>query len=280
MSRARQRRLYLLWARPAASLSVLAASGVLEALGRGAGLPYDLLITASLAVAVVYALAATRLPDEVVLPPSLVVDTAIVATATVLLDREGLLVLGYFWILAVSAFLVRPAEVLGLTGLSAGAAVGAGIATDADAVTLVNAPLVLVLVGGVLALLSRGFLSAERELTRERALDGMALRISERVRATLDVDAILVHVVHELGSALGVTRCLIRLAPREGESQHVYQWTGEHVEAVGPEMPPFLRHLLDSGEPLVIADSVSADAEARDFLDRLGTRAYLAYPIS
>lgn len=44
MTRARQRRLYLLWARPAGSLSVLAASGVLEAVGRGPGTPYDVLI--------------------------------------------------------------------------------------------------------------------------------------------------------------------------------------------------------------------------------------------
>jgi len=280
VTRARQRRLYLLWARPAASLAVLAASGVLEVVGEGPGTPYDVLIAASLGAAVVYALAAERLPDELVLPPSLVVDTAIVATATVLLDREGLLVLGYFWILAVSAFLVRPREVLGLTGLAAGAAIAAGVAMEADAVTLVNAPLVLVLVGGVLSLLAHGFLTAERELTRERALDATALRISERVRATLDVDTVLVHVVEELGPALSLTRCIIRLAPREGEPEHVYQWTREHVEAIGPEAPAFLRRLLDEKDPLVVPDSEAADAEVRDFLDRIGTRAYVAYPIS
>ena len=280
MTRARQRRLYLLWARPAASLSVLVASGVLETVGSGPGVAYDVLIAASLGAAIVYALAAERFPDELVLPPSLVVDTAIVATATVLLDREGLLVLGYFWILAVSAFLVRPREVVGLTGLTAGAAIAAGVATDADAVTLVNAPLVLALVGGVLAALARGFLTAERELTRERAFDATALRISERVRATLDVDTVLVHVVEELGPALGLTRCLIRLAPLEGAPEHVYQWTREHVEAIGPEAPPFLRRLLDAEDPLVVPDSETADEEVRDFLDRIGTRAYVAYPIS
>ena len=281
MSRARQRRLYLLRARPAASLVVLAASVALEAAGRGPGTAFTVLIAASLVVAGTYALATRSLGDDAVLGASLVFDTAIVAVASLLLDREALFALGYFWIVGATAFLLGARDTVLLTGLSVAALVGVHLAPGEgpDVVTVALGATVLGLVGGVLAALARGFEHAELDLARDRVLDATALRISERVRATLDLDAVLAHVVEELGPALGLMRCLIRTASAEAVRQPVHEWVREGVRPIGGELPPLLARVLEARRPLVVASPEEADGEAQEFLEQEGVVAFLAYPV-
>ena len=122
----------------------------------------------------------------------------------------------------------------------------------------------------------------EAALDRER----LVAQISRRVRSELDLDALLQVAVQEVGNAVGVTRCFIRL----GESEDLpiqAEWDAPGVEPIGAASRRLPVSNLAARERRTVAlgDIVTAPElddqtlGGREILVDLGTRAVLATPI-
>ena len=121
----------------------------------------------------------------------------------------------------------------------------------------------------------RSAVALQEALERERLI----ARIGADMRSALDLDAVLDVTARELGVALGLSRCLVRLG-----DQLAAEWSAEGLEPVGGggrDLP--VTNLAQSGRrTTAVADVDTApelDAEERDRLLELGSRAALATPI-
>jgi PAS domain S-box-containing protein len=120
-------------------------------------------------------------------------------------------------------------------------------------------------------------------LERERLM----AEVSHRVRSELDLDAVLQVAVEEVGQAVGVSRCFIRLG-EAGEALPVRaEWEAPGFEPVGDhaERLPVLNLAARERRTVAIEDIVTApelddpSLGSRQTLVDLGTRAALAVPI-
>ncbi|HEX6664453.1 MAG TPA: GAF domain-containing protein [Gaiellaceae bacterium] len=116
-------------------------------------------------------------------------------------------------------------------------------------------------------------------LERERVV----ARISARVRSELDIDELLRVAVVEVGTALGVDRCHIRIG---AEGEVTAQWTAPSVEPIGKAHPLPVSGLAARRRQTVAIEDVERAPElddpslgGREPLRTMGSRAALAVPI-
>jgi PAS domain S-box-containing protein len=123
----------------------------------------------------------------------------------------------------------------------------------------------------------------EAALEREK----LVAEISRRVRSELDVDSLLQVAVTEVGRALGVGRCFVRLG-EEGEQGPIEaEWDGPGVEPIGASADRLPISNLSARERRTVALSDILTAPelddptlgGRETLTDLGTRSGLATPI-
>ena len=120
-------------------------------------------------------------------------------------------------------------------------------------------------------------------LDRER----LVAEISRRVRSEHDLDAVLQVAVGEVGRAVGVARCFIRLGEPGGSLPIRAEWHGEGVEPIGDsaERLPASNLAARERRTIAIADVGQAleldefHPAGRQTLLTLGTRSVLATPI-
>jgi two-component system, OmpR family, phosphate regulon sensor histidine kinase PhoR len=138
-------------------------------------------------------------------------------------------------------------------------------------------------------------LASEAAVALERARSASALHealdrerlvssIAHKVRSELDLEALLHVGVEELGRALGLTRCFVRLGEEGGVLTIEAEWTGDGLEPVGrpeAERLPVSNIAARTGKTAAIADvEAEFQSEDRDVLAALGTRSALATPIA
>jgi PAS domain S-box-containing protein len=116
-------------------------------------------------------------------------------------------------------------------------------------------------------------------LDRERLLTSIALK----VRSELDLDALMRVAIEELGRALGLSRCLVRLGEEGTPLKIEAEWTAKGLEPVGQsdtERLPVSNLAARTGRTAAVADvDLEFQGEDRDVLRGLGSRAVLATPI-
>src|SRR4051812_11570235 len=127
---------------------------------------------------------------------------------------------------------------------------------------------------------ARSASALQEALERERLLSSIA----RKVRSELDFDSVIRVAVEETGTALGATRCLVRLGSEPEELRIAAEWVAEGFEAVREEdagLLPAFNLAVDSGKTVAWADvAENLDGDARDALLELGTRSVLATPIA
>ncbi|HWI63062.1 MAG TPA: EAL domain-containing protein [Symbiobacteriaceae bacterium] len=113
----------------------------------------------------------------------------------------------------------------------------------------------------------------------------LLMQIANAVRSTLDLCEVLQTSVMQLGQALSVDRCFIRLADDQSGLPVVSEYVAKgalSVSTLGP-LPPSL--IMTTGKGSVIPDlwlepALTAEAQhQKELLGRLGTRASMAAPI-
>jgi signal transduction histidine kinase len=279
----RQERIFLYWARPAASLIAFVFFGLLDAATGEVGGVFLSILALTLPAAVLYALAARHYAPASVLAVGLAVDTLLIGAMGAALHRPDLIAIGYFWSIALGAFLVGPRATLAYSMLGAGLTVGVPVAFDfgVGAVTLATNVLLLCLIGGILAVFSRYARAAELELARDRANDAAALGIAERVRSSLALAGVLEAAVDEIGRALHASRCVIRLAPGTDGSMPLYQWFAPGMPELSLAIPPPpVMRVFETADPLVVEDARQADEETREFAAAVHVRSLLVQPVT
>jgi two-component system phosphate regulon sensor histidine kinase PhoR len=120
-------------------------------------------------------------------------------------------------------------------------------------------------------------------LDRERLLS----EVARRVRSELDLDALFQVAVEEVGRALGVTRCFIRLEDESGALPVRAEWDAPGIESLRPAANrlPVSNLAARERRTVLIEDALTAaelddlSLGGRDTLAALGTRSALATPI-
>ena len=191
-------------------------------------------------------------------------------------------VVGYFWALALSAFLCRAQETLGYTALAIACAliVPPAAGFHVDGVALTTNVLVLALIGVILAHLSHTTRQTQAELDRERTFDASALRIAELVHSSVNLNRVLSLAVEELGKACGAARAVLRLAQTEQGWPGLLQWQRPGLaplEHFGPPEP--IERIFATGEPLVVDDVSEADPQTRTALEGADRRSVVGLPV-
>jgi PAS domain S-box-containing protein len=123
----------------------------------------------------------------------------------------------------------------------------------------------------------------EAALERER----FVAQISRRVRSELDLDALLEVAVREVGAALGLARCFIRLGEVTQALPIKAEWDAPGFEPIGSssERLPVSNLAARERRTVTIADVATApelddgSLGARETLVELGTRSVVATPI-
>jgi PAS domain S-box-containing protein len=123
----------------------------------------------------------------------------------------------------------------------------------------------------------------EAALDRERLI----AEISRRVRSELDVDSLLEVAVEELGRALGVARCFVRLGDPDGQLPIQAEWDAPGAQPIGGLAERLAVSNLAARErrTVALADILTASElddptlGGREALTDLGTRAVLVTPI-
>src|SRR5215218_1020353 len=155
-----------------------------------------------------------------------------------------------------------------------------GLVIDAMPVTIVAGCLVLAITGAILAGLSYQWHAAQRALAGERAADAAALRITERIRSSLDVCDVLQATVDELGPAVAVDRCVLRLAPRPNASAPAYEWRRPGLTGVvRPRPPAAVLRVFETRRPVLVSDVDDADEDLQSYLRSIGDGSMIAYPV-
>jgi signal transduction histidine kinase len=274
----RQQLDFMRFGSPGAALIALLVFGVYDLFDPSTRMHLLLgLLAVALVVAGLGVLALRRWPVGLVTRATLAVDIGLIAVMIAVLGEDALLVLPYYGPLAFSALLfgVRETAAATLLGVVAGAVVG--VIIDANPVTIVASCLVLAITGAILGWLSHGFHRAERELAAERAADAAALRITARIRSSLNLDEVLQATVEELGPACEADRCLLRLAPQPSGSGALYEWHRDELSPWHPASPPaFVQRVVEAAEPISIAD---VTVRGIDLPAGLAARSIVGYPI-
>ena len=252
----RQQLAFLRWGRPGAALASLLVFVLFELFDPHSRIPLLIgLIVLALAVSGLSLLALRRWSVGTVARATLTFDIVLIAVVIAVIDEDALLIVPFFAPVAFAALLFGPVETALFSLLGVASAIVIGPIIDATTITIIASSLVLAITGAVLAGLSLAGHTAQRELAAERATDRAALRITERIRSSLDVDEILQLTVEELGPVCDADRCLIRRAPRAGGSSPLYEWHRDGVSPWHPEAgESVIRQVFEGKERVVVAD--------------------------
>jgi signal transduction histidine kinase len=257
--------------------------GTLELVDGSRNVERLLIVLAAASIAApVYLLAARRLPLGPLVTGVLVLDTLFIAAMEAALRNPNVPVVGYFWALALSAFVCGPAETLGFTLLAIACAlvVPPVAGFHVDSVALTTGTLVLALIGGILAYLSRSAQKSEAQLARDRAADAAALHLAELVHSSLNLDRVLSVGVAELGRACDASHAALRLAPGDDGWPRLYQWHRPGSRPFDHPVPPEpVQRMFASGETIVVHDLDDADEEMLAYLGQEHARAFVAVPV-
>ena len=280
-----QQRQFLMLGRPGAFVVAFVGFGIATLVSEKPALDHFMvvLVGALLFTQVPAWIALARgVPTEHVARAVLLSDIVMVAALTAALNTESLLAVAFFAPIAFSALMFGARFTLLLTSLAILAIlVVAYTFIEPDGVTLLANLVVLAVTGGILAGLSGEIHTAHAQLARDRASDAAALAVAERVTFPQTLGDVLRPSVEELGRATGATRCLVRLRPRPDGTAPVYEWDRPGAEPAGPPRPsPSIRHVFESGEPLVLNDARKADPETRAWAEEIGARALVAWPVT
>jgi GAF domain-containing protein/anti-sigma regulatory factor (Ser/Thr protein kinase) len=123
----------------------------------------------------------------------------------------------------------------------------------------------------------------EAALERER----LVAEISRRVRSELDLDAVLHVAVEEVGRAVGLARCFIRLGEPGDALPIASEWDAPGVEPIGrsadrlpvSNLAARERRTIAVGDVLAAPELEDLSLGGRETLTDLGSRAVLATPI-
>ena len=277
----RQQLQFVRFARPGSVLCALAVFGVYELVAPSARVGRMLgLLLVALVVSALDVLALRRFPVGLVARVTLALDIVLIAFMVLVLDEPALLVVPYYAPVAFAALLFGPRETAFYTVLGGLAAIAIGLAIDASGIAIVASVLVLGVTGAVLSALSGEVHAAHAKLAEERAHDVAALRISERIRSSLDLHAVLGAAVEELGLATQAAHARLRLAPRPSGDAPVFHWARKGLEPLdlGTILPP-MRRILTEGDLVVVSRLEDADEELRLSLRQFGAVSFLGYPV-
>jgi signal transduction histidine kinase len=277
----RQQRDFMRYGRPGAALVALVVFAVYDLFDPSIRMHVLLgLLVLALAISGLGVLALRRWPAGTVARVSLGVDIVLIAVMIAVLGEDGLLVVPFYAPVAFGALLFGPIETLVYTVMGVAGGVIVGLVIDAMPVTIVASCLVLAVTGAILAGVSYQVRATQRALAVERAADAAALRITERIRSSLDVGDVLQATVDELGPAVEVDRCILRLAPRQDSTAPAYEWRRPGLEGVVlPRPPALVQRVFETRRPLIVSDLEDADEELREYLASIGDRAMIAYPV-
>jgi signal transduction histidine kinase len=277
----RQQRDFIRYGRPAAASIALLVFAVYDFFDPSIRMHVLLgLLVLAIAMSGLGVLALRRWPVGLVARVTLGLDIALIAVMVGVLGEDGLLVVPFYAPVAFGALLFGPLETVAYTvlGVTAGAVVG--LVIDAMPVTIIVGCVVLAITGAILAGLSHQVHASQRALALERAADVAALRITERIRSSLDVGDVLQATVDELGPAVGVDRCVLRLAPRPDASGFAYEWRRPGLDPVIlPRPPAAIQRVFESHRPVIVRDLEDADDELQEYLRSIGDRSMIAYPV-
>jgi signal transduction histidine kinase len=279
----RTRHVFLTWARPLAPALAAIAYGVYYVVRPDAAIRHEvMLLLLSVALALAYIWLARLRGDLTALRVALPLDTLAIAAMTLAIGDPELVAIAYFWSVGLAAFLLGPRDTIVNAALAALCAtvvpyLAPGSVNELAHVTDI---IVIALLGGLLAVMSRQMADATQALERERAHDAAALRITGRIRASHDIDEVMRATVEEIGSALEATRCRIRLGPLGVPSVPLHEWRRADLDALEfTPPPPQIQHILNSGEPAVVQSRAEADPEMRAFLERYDAESFLGEPV-
>jgi signal transduction histidine kinase len=277
----RQQLLFIRYVRPAAAAVSLVLFTVYELVSPARRTEWLIVLLAvALVVALLDIFALRRWPVGVVARATLALDMVLIGTMIAVLDVSALLVVPYFAPVAVAALLFGPLETVLYTAMGAVGGIVVAPLIGANVPTVIANILVLAVTGAILAAISLEARRAQADLTTERVRDSTALDIAERIRYSASVEEVLRPAVEALGRATGSARCLLRLAPRPDGTAPVFEWDADGVPPAALDFPPApIRRVLESGEPLVIVNSASAEPELKQFAESRRCASLVAYPI-
>jgi signal transduction histidine kinase len=276
----RQQLLFVRYGRPGAALVSIVVFGTYELFSPSRHLEWLLvLLGVALVVSALGIVALRRWPVGVVARVTFAVDIPLIAGMVAVLDEPPLLSVPFFAPVAFAALMFGPPETL----LTAAAAIAASVVVaqliDASTLTWVADVLVLGVTGAILAGLSQEFRRTTTQLERELDIDAAALRISECLRSSLDLEDILTKSLEELARATDAARSVLRTAAPDFR---MFQWHRPGLPPIEPpDLPRRIPRVIKTGERLLVRDRPDAvgDAQLEEFMDALGTRAMIAYPI-
>lgn len=278
----RQQRDFVRFGRPGAALTALIVFAIYDLFDPSIRMHALLgLLAVAVATSGLGVLALRRWSVGAVARVTLGVDIVLIAVMIAVLGEDGLLVVPFYAPVAFGALLFGPIETVVYTVMGVAAGIVVGVVIDAMTVTIVAGCLVLAITGAILAGLSHQVHAAQRALAVERAADAAALRITERIRSSLDVGDVLQATVDELGPAVGVDRCILRLAPRPDTSAPAYEWRRRGLEGIILPRPPApVQRVFETGRPVIVADAENADDALQEYLVSIGDRSMIAYPVA
>jgi signal transduction histidine kinase len=274
-------RVFLHWARPLAPALCIVVYGLVELVRPDTPADRILLpLALSVVAALAYLALLPRLGVRRVLHVLVVVDTLLIAAMTAALGDPEVLAIAYFWSIAVAAFFLGFRTTIAATALAAVCAATVPFLDDGTTrvVVVVTDVLVLVLIGGLLALFARQARLSDHALREASRLDAAALRIAEQVRSTLEAPAIVRAVVEELARETRSARGLCRLL---GEDGTLHQWTRPGVQPVEEAgLPASVARVAVTGRTFVVPDRGAAPTpEVLAYMERHGIHALVAVPI-
>jgi signal transduction histidine kinase len=278
----RQQRDFVRFGRPGAALTALIVLAIYDLFDPSIRMHVLLgLLVVALATSGLGVLALRRWSVGAVARVTLGFDIVLIAIMIAVLGEDGLLFVPFYAPVAFGALLFGPIETAVYTVMGVAAGIVVGVVIDAMTVTIVAGCLVLAITGAILAGVSHQVHAAQRALAVERAADAAALRITERIRSSLDVGDVLQATVDELGPAVGVDRCILRLAPRPDRSAPAYEWRRRGLAGVILPRPPApVQRVFETGRPVIVADADNADDALREYLASIGDRSMVAYPVA
>jgi signal transduction histidine kinase len=277
----RQQRDFVRLGRPGAALTALIVFAIYDLLDPSIRMHVLLgLLVLAVVMSGLGVLALRRWPVGTVARVTLGLDIVLIAVMIAVLGADALLVVPFYAPVAFGALLFGPVETAIYTVMGVVAGIVVGPIIDATTVTIVASCLVLAITGAILAGLSYQVHAAQKALAVERAADAAALRITERIRSSLDVGDVLQATVEELGPAVGVDRCILRLAPRPDASARAYEWRKPGLAPVVSSHPPAaILSVFETRRPVIVPDADAADKDVQGYLRSIGSRSMIAYPV-
>jgi signal transduction histidine kinase len=275
----RQQLAFLRWGRPGAAVSALLVFVLYDLVDPGPQLHLLIgLLLLALGVSALDLLALRRWDVGRVARVTMTFDVLLIAVVIAVIDEDALLVVPFFAPLAFGALLFGPVETALYALLGVVSAILIGPIIDATTITIVASCLILAITGAILAGLSFAGHTAQHELSVERAADAAALRITERIRSSLDVEEILQLTAEELGPACMADRCLLRLAVRADGTAPLFEWRRDGLAPWQPDSPSsVIHHIFESGERIVVDD---LEKHGISFSPEVRARSLVGYPIS